>query len=249
MMSPTGRVQALDTAMKRAGIASCALRDDFAAKALTADLPKVPGAKLQLPDGIAMIVTSTAVVVEGEEVVSLRGAELGDPAKLAAYLEQTRTAQVRLAAAKGGSELPLLVFPRPDVPWGAVVAALDAAKASYPFPGIVVNTDTTPGAFTVTIPEKSGSIGLLMVLMVRGDSVVVASMGGQEGTLASPLATYPVASLDDLRGTLKAVRGRHPDAKQIVVMADDTATAGVVVPVMEVAFESFPDVLVSGGVE
>jgi len=77
---------------------------------------------------------------------------------------------------------------------------------------------------------------------------IVRRLPPRLGPLAAPAGCLLLAgAYVALSASLFA--GRHPEEKQITVMADGTATAGVVVPLIEVAHESFPDVVLSKGFE
>lgn len=245
-----------------------------------------PGARADtVPTGPVVVVSATQVVLEGEAVVAVANGAI-DPAELEGGGAGRSIARLRHLAAKH------LELPNASA-WEAVVVAVDpslpselALLVARTFRAVeqrrlafLVRTPEGPGVVPVTVPDAAVAVAppspskdpdelpIGMVVVLTPDRVVVWSLTGLEGTLASPrLALEPAndgAWRTKLRDDLTDVanrrwggRARGDEQKTIHVVVDGAVASGdLVAAIAAVRHDAkgqqlFPDVqLVTGGLQ
>lgn len=260
-----GRVEAfakIDEAARRAGVDLCALTrppDPLSG----VEVPAVGALPLEpLPSSmVTVIATVDSIIVEGEAILSLRDHEI-DPAEKEGGAQGhliPRLQRFLEAIPNRGDHVGLVLHPR--TPYRTVIALVGSCRSVFPKVSVLARGDAGPGTLPVTIPNKpevtipdvkpvGGPMGVTMVVAVTATRVTVYSIPGNEGTIG-PLLDVPNAEAPAaVRKVLAEVVARHPGEEQHgVLMADDGIAAQEVVTLIAAMRESFPEVLLSLGLE
>ncbi len=267
--NPQDRARLIREAAGEAGVTDCPIVAE-AAPGAGLELPTVPGdvALAEVPEGVTMVITATAIVVEGEQIVAVRDGAV-DPSELdggARGMKVTRLEKFAgaLAAQDPG---PMLVAVAPGTPYRVLMQALYSVKGSYQALHVLARAGDALGAVSLTLPTAPLASGVLapapdaeppvqMVLAITQRHALLWSLSGTEGTLRQPALTVAPDDVTRVRAALADIakrrwegRARPDEDRRIVVMADATQPAAIVVPMMAAARESFPDVVLSTGFE
>ncbi len=233
------RQRAMKGALQKADLGRCPAFEQAAKQpfAFAPAVPAAPGA-LEL-DPKATVVTATAreIAIDGKRIVGLTdGAP--DPSDVAAagvpkvqgYLGVV-SAEARKA---GGTVPPVALVIAPQLTYQRLIELVMNAKAAgFTSYGVVVKVGDQPAVLPITLPASTASTaGTRLVVTVTGDSYLVWSLGGEDGTLQAPKLTAKTPA--ELASGLVAIAGRHPDAKAIILMAANKESIQRVVEVMAV---------------
>lgn len=266
---PRERSRLLREAAEAAGVIDCPLVEQVTPGA-GLELPTVPDgvALAEVPEGVTLVITPIAIVVEGEQIVAVRDGAV-DPSELEGGARGMKIVRLeKFAAALAAQHAgPLLVAAAPETPYHVLVQALYSVKGSYQALHILARAGAALGAVPLALPAASPPVDpsapvpdaeapVQMVLAITRRDALLWSMSGAEGTLQQPLRTTTADDVAGIRGALAEVakrrwegRARSDEDRRIVVMADATQTAEVVVPMMAAARESFADVVLATGFE
>ena len=271
---PAEGAKILAEAAQRAGLARCALATAAAAGGV--DLVEAPASAVlaEAPTGLMLVVTETAMVLDGTEVVAVHAGQV-DPADVEGGARGLAIPKLAaLAAAQAAhNPSPLAIAAVPTTTYQTLVRAVSSVRTSYPTLALLVRSHDGVGAVPLTFPAtnrleadlarlaasggeaKPAAPPLQMAMMISADRVMLFSFDGREGSPGQPLTQVALADVaaaaTEVATALAAVAARNPAAaspRQLIVMAPPGAPLATVLPLMAAARASFPELVLSTGI-